>query len=72
EVFKKFDVDGNGHINAKELKEATRALGQNMTDEEIDEMIKEADADGDGLVSYEGACLGSSGKHIRKAADVIS
>jgi hypothetical protein len=29
-------------------------LGEKLSDEEIDEMIKEADADGDGQVSYEG------------------
>ena len=29
-------------------------LGENMTDEEIEEMIKEADADLDGKVSYQG------------------
>jgi calmodulin len=28
-------------------------LGDNLTDEEAAEMIREADADGDGLVSYE-------------------
>lgn len=65
-------MDGNGHINAEELKAATRALGQDMTDSEIDEMLKEADADGDGLVSYEGACLDSSGNTSERRADVIS
>ena len=32
-------------------------LGEQMTDEEIDEMIREADMDGDGKISYEGAML---------------
>ena len=30
-----------------------RNLGEKLTDEEIDEMIREADDDGDGEVSYE-------------------
>ena len=29
------------------------SLGEKLTDEEVDEMINEADADGDGQVSYE-------------------
>ena len=46
-------------------------LGEKMTDEEIEEMIKEADEDNDGKVSYQGlsitstlACTTSCSKHV--------
>lgn len=54
EAFKVFDKDNNGFISAKELKEVMTSLGENLTDEELGEMIKEADIDGDGEVNYEG------------------
>ena len=54
EAFKVFDKDGNGLISAAELRHVMTNLGEKLTDEEIDEMIREADVDGDGHVNYEG------------------
>ena len=48
-----FDKDGNGFISAAELRHVMTNLGEKLTDEEVDEMIAEADVDGDGQINYE-------------------
>ncbi|KAG2469157.1 CAM2B protein, partial [Polypterus senegalus] len=53
EAFRVFDKDGNGYISAAELRHVMTNLGEKLTDEEVDEMIREADIDGDGQVNYE-------------------
>lgn len=53
ESFKVFDKDGNGFISAAELRLVMTNLGEKMTDAEVDEMILEADLDGDGQINYE-------------------
>lgn len=52
EAFKVFDKDGNGFISAAELRHVMTNLGEKLSDQEVDEMIKEADTDGDGQVDY--------------------
>ncbi len=52
--FRVFDKDGNGLITASELRVVMDNLGEKLTEDEVEEMIREADLDGDGKVSYEG------------------
>ncbi|XP_027462647.1 calmodulin-A-like [Zalophus californianus] len=48
-----FDKDGNGCIRAAGLRHVMTDLGEKLTDEEVDEMTREADIDGDSQVNYE-------------------
>ncbi|NXI64637.1 CETN1 protein, partial [Anseranas semipalmata] len=51
--FKLFDYDGTGKISFEKLKLVASELGEDITDEELQEMIDEADVDGDGEVDRE-------------------
>lgn len=41
-------------ISSNELRHVMTSLGERLSEEEVDDMIKEADLDGDGMVNYEG------------------
>nr|AAM81200.1 calmodulin-like protein 6a [Medicago truncatula] len=47
-----FDKDQDGFFSAAELRHVIITLGKNVTHEEVNEIIKEADVDGNGLVNY--------------------
>lgn len=52
--FRVFDKNNDGMISSKELRHVMTNLGEKLSEEEVDDMIKEADLDGDGMVNYEG------------------
>ncbi|KAJ1471500.1 magnesium-bound form of calmodulin C-domain E104dE140D mutant, partial [Baffinella frigidus] len=49
-VFSQFDRDGNGYLGASDLAAVYRSLGEHLDDDLIDELIREADKDGDGQI----------------------
>ncbi|TGZ64252.1 hypothetical protein CRM22_006466 [Opisthorchis felineus] len=51
-VFAEFDCDGDGFIDATELEKTMTSLGETLSREDIMDMMREADTDGDGKVSF--------------------
>ena len=53
-AFKEFDNDGNGYIEADELRAKLEEMsGEAVTMAEVDDMIKQVDMDGDGKINFE-------------------
>ncbi|ETO30580.1 calcium ion binding protein [Reticulomyxa filosa] len=53
QAFSMFDNDNDGEITSVELGKVMEQLGQKLTDQELADMIKEIDADGNGSVDFE-------------------
>ncbi len=50
-----FDSNGDGQISLNELREAMKKLmGEQVTNREINEILRDVDLNGDGLVDFEG------------------
>ena len=52
EMFKIFDVDHDDQIDTGELGAVMKAMGYNPTQAELEEMIREVDADGNGNLDF--------------------
>ncbi|KAK7493281.1 hypothetical protein BaRGS_00015407 [Batillaria attramentaria] len=55
EAFRVLDKNNKGVIAVEDLRWILRSLGDDLTDEEIEDMIVETDTDGSGTVDYEGS-----------------
>ncbi|KYC35411.1 histidine kinase [Scytonema hofmannii PCC 7110] len=53
-AFSVFDENGSGEITTDEMHSVMSKFG--LTDEELDEMVKEVDHDGDGSIDFEEFC----------------
>jgi len=53
EAFRVFDKDGSGWISGAEVRHVMSTMGETLSDDEVDEMIREADIDNDKQVNYE-------------------
>ena len=52
-AFQVMDSNGDGVVTKEELKNLLKGLGEDVTDDIVDEMIKIADENGDGKIQFE-------------------
>mmetsp|Transcript_51109 Transcript_51109/g.91791 ORF Transcript_51109/g.91791 Transcript_51109/m.91791 type:complete len:361 (+) Transcript_51109:56-1138(+) len=53
EAFNTFDLDNNRFVGAAEITHILKLIGEDVTANEIDEMIRMCDSDGDGQVTFD-------------------
>ncbi|KAJ8881348.1 hypothetical protein PR048_017829 [Dryococelus australis] len=77
EAFRLYDKEGNGYIPTTCLREILRELDDQLTEQELDMMIEEIDADGSGTVDFDvvrklASHLGEPGSSPEGAAPLSS
>uniref|UniRef100_A0A453LSD0 EF-hand domain-containing protein n=1 Tax=Aegilops tauschii subsp. strangulata TaxID=200361 RepID=A0A453LSD0_AEGTS len=53
EAFSLFDKNGDGCISLEELAAVTRSLGLDPTNQELNDMMREVDMDGNGTIDFQ-------------------
>jgi len=56
DCFKKFDLDGNGHIDREELGSLSVRLGHNLSEEELNSALEDLDLNHDGTIDFDEFC----------------
>eukprot|EP01126_Amoeba_proteus_P002059 TRINITY_DN1064_c0_g1_i3.p1 TRINITY_DN1064_c0_g1~~TRINITY_DN1064_c0_g1_i3.p1 ORF type:complete len:149 (-),score=50.71 TRINITY_DN1064_c0_g1_i3:93-539(-) len=52
QAFAVFDSDGNGFIDKKELRSVLQQLGEEVDEDQLNEMMRSADINNDGTIDY--------------------
>jgi Ca2+-binding EF-hand superfamily protein len=52
-AFKVFDIEGNGLLSITDMRHIMINMTENVNEDELDEILINADTDGDGFVKYE-------------------
>ena len=52
-AFKVFDIEGNGLLSITDMRHIMINMTENVNEDELDEILINADTDGDGYIKYE-------------------
>ncbi|XP_030885537.1 calmodulin-like protein 5 [Leptonychotes weddellii] len=52
-AFSRFDKNGDGTVNTQELGAVMQALGKDLSEAELKELIAQVDTDGDSVISFQ-------------------
>ena len=52
EAFAMYDLNDDGFISAEEVRQVMLSLDTGMEKEDVEDMIRQADGNGDGKISY--------------------
>ena len=55
--FRIFDKDKDGFLTVAELRKIMSSMGEKMSRNELDAMVREADSDNDGLINCQGKII---------------
>ena len=53
QIFEAIDVDGRGFLDMEGIKHVFSRMGEELTDDEAEEMLREAGAEHDGKITFE-------------------
>ncbi|KAF7954187.1 hypothetical protein EAE96_005318 [Botrytis aclada] len=70
EAFEAYDTDKGGNITVEEFGRVMKQSGQNPSEEELAQIIKEVDLDGDGTINFDEFIAMMTGRTRQKPDDL--
>ena len=56
EILQVFDREGFVFVDAKELRELLKSVGEKLSEDEVDELFRELEVDNEGKITLEALC----------------